>query len=58
VLELLSKGLSSKEIVGKLFISYSSVSKERQKMLDITGAANSPQLVAMYLEGYIRIKIE
>ncbi|MFY0602941.1 MAG: response regulator transcription factor [Flavobacteriaceae bacterium] len=45
VLRLISKGLTSKEIGEKLFISTNTVSIHRKNMMEKTGASNSQSLV-------------
>ncbi|MBR1882475.1 MAG: helix-turn-helix transcriptional regulator [Muribaculaceae bacterium] len=47
VLELLSKGLSSKEISDKLFISANTVEYHRKQLLRKTGSRNAAQLVGL-----------
>lgn len=45
VLELVSKGMQSKEIADKLFLSVFTINNHRQKILEKTNSSNSGEAV-------------
>ena len=50
IVRLLAKGMTSRDIAEKLFISETTVSKHRQNMLSKTGKKNTQELVFLLLE--------
>lgn len=50
ILECIAKGLSTKQIADKLFISRNTVANHRRNMLKKTGAKSSAELLYNYIK--------
>jgi len=50
ILELLSTGLTRKEIAGKVFLSKNSIDKRLQKLMIETGSKNGAELACWFKE--------
>ena len=50
ILELLSTGLTRKEIAGKVFLSHHSIKKRLTKLMSVTGSKNNAELACWFKE--------